>query len=156
MCASITKRSRGIAGSATSLDVNAIPWLVLVLIAGCQSTDKADKADQAASAPAATAPATPTAPAPGGGPAPTGAAYKADIGKLCDVVSLSGAAGMEAGDRSYTIAQWLPANLTTPESKQFLVKIQPLVGNAKAAALEDEAKRVGLPGCALAAEWRTP
>jgi hypothetical protein len=46
--------------------------------------------------------------------------------------------------------------LQTPESRQFLIKIQPLVGDAKADALEDEAKRVGLSGCALAAQWRTP
>jgi hypothetical protein len=81
--------------------------------------------------------------------------YAGDIQKLCDVVQLSGVAGNPAEDRRLPIANWLAANLTTGESRQFLARIQPLVGNDKADALEAEARRVGLPGCALAAEWRT-
>lgn len=96
-------------------------------------------------------------------PAPTqsvrtaapGSAYAKDIEALCDAVKRSGAED-DPGARQLTIANWLAANLTTPESRQFLVKIQPLVGEEKAQALETEAKRVGLPGCPLAAEWRTP
>ena len=53
------------------------------------------------------------------------------------------------------VANWLAANLETQESRDFLVKIQPFVGEEKATALENEAKRLGLAGCALAAEWRT-
>jgi hypothetical protein len=44
--------------------------------------------------------------------------------------------------------------LKTPEAHEFLVKIQPLEGEPKARALDDEAHRVGLASCALSAEWR--
>jgi hypothetical protein len=96
-------------------------------------------------------------------PAPTstgstapGSPYAKDIEQLCDSVTRSGADKIEPEARQLTIANWLAANLTTPESRKYLVEIQPLVGEAKAAALESEAKRVGLARCALAAEWRTP
>jgi hypothetical protein len=62
---------------------------------------------------------------------------------------------MSPGDRPLAIAEWLGSHLQTDEAHQYLVKIQPLEGEAKAAALEAEARRIGLPGCALAAEWRT-
>ncbi len=98
----------------------------------------------------------------GGGPtpsvvaAPPGSDYAKDIESLCESVSRSGADPDDPGAKALTIANWLAANLKTPESRQFLVKIQPLVGNDKAEALETEAHRVGLSGCALAAEWRVP
>lgn len=82
--------------------------------------------------------------------------YAKDIEKLCDVIARSGADQVPASERTYPIATWLAANLETPEARKFLVRIQPLVGDEKAKALEDEARRVGLPGCALAAEWRSP
>ncbi|MBA3819690.1 MAG: hypothetical protein H0X17_12410 [Deltaproteobacteria bacterium] len=84
------------------------------------------------------------------------AAYAKDIEALCDAFDRSGAAQLPAHARQLTIAQWLPANLQTSASREFLVRIQPLVGEPKAAALDAEAKRVGLAGCRLAAEWRTP
>ena len=83
-----------------------------------------------------------------------GSPYAKDIEALCDVIKRS--AAPDDDSRTMLIANWLAANLTTSESRKFLVKIQPLVGNDKAAALEAEAKRVGLTGCALAAEWRRP
>ncbi|MDQ3364637.1 MAG: hypothetical protein M3680_04335 [Myxococcota bacterium] len=83
-------------------------------------------------------------------------AYAKDIEALCDAFDRSGAAELPAHARQLTIAQWLPANLQTAASRDFLVRIQPLVGEPKAAALEAEARRVGLSGCRLAAEWRTP
>jgi hypothetical protein len=83
-------------------------------------------------------------------------AYRTDIKNLCDSLALSGADKLEKGERLHPHATWLHANLKTQESKDFLVQIQPLVGEPKAKALDDEAKRVGLPGCALAAEWRAP
>ena len=86
--------------------------------------------------------------------APPGSGYAKDIEALCDVIARSGAPDDDS--RTMLIANWLAANLTTPESRQFLIKIQPLQGEAKANALEAEAKRVGLSGCALAAEWRKP
>jgi hypothetical protein len=114
-------------------------WIVsLVVVAGCQRGDAGE--------PAPIEPAALTA----------GAAYAKDIDALCDSVARSGADKIEPDARQLTIANWLGANLQTPESRKFLVRIQPLVGDAKANALEAEAKRVGLAGCALAAEWRTP
>lgn len=96
-------------------------------------------------------------------PAPPAAAaaaaskdYAGDIAKLCEVVQLSGAEAESPDDRRLPIANWLAANLTTSESRQFLAQIQPLVGDRKADALDAEARRVGLAACSLAAEWRAP
>ena len=80
--------------------------------------------------------------------------YAADVESLCEVVKRAGAENHEPNDRMYLIATWLGSNLKTPEARKFLADIQPLVGNAKADALDAEAKRVGLAGCALSAEWR--
>jgi hypothetical protein len=88
-------------------------------------------------------------PAPG-----VAAAYAADIEKLCNVIELSGATGLEPNDRMYLTATWLGANLTTPEARKLLADIQPLKGAAKANALDAEARRAGLASCALAAEHR--
>ena len=85
-----------------------------------------------------------------------GSDYAKDIAALCDSVTRSGADKVDEDARMLTIANWLGANLKSAESRQFLVQIQPLVGEPKATALDNEAKRVGLSGCALAAEWRTP
>jgi hypothetical protein len=85
-----------------------------------------------------------------------GSDYAKDIAALCDSVTRSGADKVDEDARTLTIANWLGANLKSAESRQFLVQIQPLVGEPKATALDNEAKRVGLSGCALAAEWRTP
>jgi hypothetical protein len=109
----------------------------------------------APAAPAAAAAAAPAAAPAAPGPRPP-AEYAGDIEKLCDVVRLSGAASDPSGDRRLPIANWLAANLTTTESRQFLARIQPLVGDQKADALEAEARRVGLSACSLAAEWRSP
>ncbi len=109
--------------------------------------------------PPATAPtapaATPASPASPAGPPPS-KEYAADIEKLCDVVRLAGVEGDRTNDRLLLIANWLAANLTTAESRQFLVRIQPLGDEPKADALDAEARRVGLPGCNLSAEWRSP
>ena len=116
-------------------------WFVLVAILGCQSgPEDSGRTDQEVAAP------LPRAAGP----------YASDIEKLCNVVVRSGADTIPGPDRHYPIATWLAANLTTPESRKFLVKIQPMVGEAKAVALETEAHRVGLAGCPLANEWRTP
>lgn len=91
-----------------------------------------------------------------GGPVPetVSEAYRGDIARLCDVLAQSGADRLPAGERALTIATWLAGHLTTPEAHDYLVRIQPLTGEPKAAALEAEARRAGLAGCALAAEWR--
>jgi hypothetical protein len=79
--------------------------------------------------------------------------YTQDITNLCDVVHLSGADQLPPADRTPTIAMWLGPHIKTDAGHEFLVAIQPLAGDAKVAALEHEARRVGLAGCALAAEW---
>jgi len=143
---------------------------------GCQGSDRPRQtagdpaaapappsAAPVAEAPSPTASAEAPSPAPaspgvatGSAGAPPSTAYAGDIAKLCDVVRLSGAEAESPSDRRLPIANWLAANLTTPESRQFLAQIQPLDGAAKADALDAEARRVGLTGCALAAEWRAP
>ena len=92
----------------------------------------------------------------GGTAPPVPEPYRADIATLCDVVARSGADQVPAGERALLIATWLPGHLQTTDAHEYLVKIGLLEGDAKAAALEAEATRVGLPKCALAAEWRTP
>ena len=80
--------------------------------------------------------------------------YRADIERVCNVVARSGADQLPADERMLAIATWLGSNLETGEAHDYLVRIQPLTGEPKAAALEAEARRVGLSRCALAAEWR--
>jgi len=82
-------------------------------------------------------------------------AYRADITTLCDVVRLSGADQKPKDERWTHIAMFLGPQIKTAEAHDFLVAIQPLNGEAKALALETEAKRVGLANCDLANEWRT-
>src|SRR5262245_473410 len=80
--------------------------------------------------------------------------YRTDIATLCDVVQLSGANQAPKDERWQIIAMYLGPHLSTSEAHDFLVAIQPLQGEGKALALETEAKRVGLPKCELANEWR--
>ena len=80
--------------------------------------------------------------------------YKQDIINLCDVVHLSAADQLPKGQRGPSIAIWLGPHIKTAAGHDFLVAIQPLVGDAKAKALDDEATRVGLTECALSSEWR--
>ncbi|MGE0395501.1 MAG: hypothetical protein AB7T06_02160 [Kofleriaceae bacterium] len=114
----------------------------VIALAGCQRGE-ADESKTAA------APRPVVAPA-----ADVTKDYAADIEKLCDVIRLSGAPEDDA--QTLTTANWLAANLTTQESRKFLVSIQPLVGAAKADALDAEATRVGLASCALSEIWRRP
>ncbi len=81
-------------------------------------------------------------------------AYRSDITTLCDVVHLSEADKMPKDERWPIIAMWLGPHIKTSDGHEFLVAIQPLQGEAKALALETEAKRVGLTTCALVDEWR--
>jgi hypothetical protein len=83
-------------------------------------------------------------------------AYRADIENLCDAIARSGADQRPADEHALVIATWLGSHLTTDEAHQYLVQIQPLEGEPKAAALDAEAHRVGLARCALAAAWRAP
>jgi hypothetical protein len=87
---------------------------------------------------------------------PVSEPYRADIATLCDVITRSGADQVSPGERALLIASWLGGHLQTAEAHDYLVKIGPLEGDAKAAALEAEAARVGLAHCALAGAWRAP
>jgi hypothetical protein len=78
--------------------------------------------------------------------------YRADITTLCDVVHLSGA-DQKPKDERWTITAIYLGKLKQ-EAHDFLIAIQPLAAEAKALALETEAKRVGLAKCELANEWR--
>jgi len=81
-------------------------------------------------------------------------AYRADITALCDAIRLSGAEDHPADERWQVVAMWLGPHITSDAGHEFLVAVQPLQGEAKAMALESEAKRVGLAKCDLANEWR--
>jgi hypothetical protein len=80
--------------------------------------------------------------------------YRKDIEALCNVMHLSGADQQPPDARQVLIAMWLGPHITTDEGHAYLIAIQPLHGEAKAAELEGEARRVGLSSCPLAAEWR--
>jgi hypothetical protein len=81
-------------------------------------------------------------------------AYRTDITNLCDSLRLSGAIDQPKDEQWQHLAMWLGPHITTDAGHEFLVAIQPLQGDAKAIALESEAKRVGLAKCDLANEWR--
>jgi hypothetical protein len=82
--------------------------------------------------------------------------YRADINNLCDSIHLSGAEEHPKDERWQVVAMWLGPHITTQAGHDFLIAIQPLQGEAKAMALETEAKRVGLAKCELANQWRQP
>ncbi|MDQ3336813.1 MAG: hypothetical protein M4D80_16735 [Myxococcota bacterium] len=113
--------------------------LALLVLSACQSDEKS------AAKPAA---------APAGAPSDD-KLYAEDIQKLCDSLALSGADKMEKLERVAPHSKWLGENLKTKAAQQFLIKTQPLKGETKASAFEAEAKRVGLSGCTLAAEFRS-
>jgi hypothetical protein len=120
-------------------------WIVWIVLAGCQSKS----GDAKAKAPPTGSDIVIQLPK-----APLTAEYKQDITNLCEVLKLSGADQLPAGDRAPTIAMWLGPNIHTDAGHEFLIAIQPLTGEPKAAALDFEARRVGLDSCTLAAEWR--
>ena len=110
-------------------------FLVLLVVSGCQSDEKSAKQPEVV---AQTDDKT----------------YAEDIGRLCDSMTLSGADKMEKLERVAPHSKWLGENLKTKAAQEFLIKTAPLKGAARADAYEAEAKRVGLSGCALAAEFR--
>ncbi len=131
-----------------------VGWLVAgLLIVGCQNKDAPTPVPQAP-------PTAQPAPVPEAAASPTGAAaadpYRTEIDELCHVVARSGADKEVGADRNYLIATYLGAKMKSSEGRAFLAKIQPLTGEPKAAAIEAEAARVGIPACPLANEWRKP
>jgi hypothetical protein len=105
-----------------------VKWICIVLLAACQKDSGGD----------------------------FDPAYVRDVERLCNVVEMSGAAGMELADRTYVTATWLGQNLESPAGKALLAAIQPLDAANKAKALETEAGRVGIASCPLAADWKRP
>jgi hypothetical protein len=111
-------------------------WLVLLACIGCQSGEVG---------------------APAEGRRPTGATtseYAGDVERLCNAMTLSGADKLPQGERMMPLAQWVAANLKTPEGKAFMLKTNQMPKGEHAEALVAEAKRVGLEDCPLAAYWR--
>lgn len=123
----------------------------LGVVAGCQSGSSAPPAPEASRQNIA-------APAPGASrpdiAPPVSDAYRQDIARLCDVLVQADAGQLPPDQRMLAVASWLGAHLETQDAHAYLARIQPLTGEPKAAALEAEARRVGLASCALAAAWR--
>jgi hypothetical protein len=141
--------------------------------AGCQTRDARDEHGEHAPAAVAAAPAgsaaaarvgsaAPAAPGSAAPAAPAGSAgsanrdpqYAADIDALCNSIERADAVGHTAQEQQVMVAMWLGDNIHTAAARAFLVQMQPLVGDAKADALDAERARVGLATCPLAAVWR--
>jgi hypothetical protein len=86
--------------------------------------------------------------------APVTTPYAQDIQKICDAERLSGALEQPEGARQMAIAQWLGPAIETDEARTFLASLAQVTGAAKGDRLRDEARRVGLDDCALAASWK--
>ena len=139
-------------------------WIAcLALLVGCQTHSEGESKpapqpqgsqQPAPQQPAPQQPAPPVQPSPSPSRAPVTDDYRADITTLCDVVHLSGADTGPPDERWMRTSMWLPSHLKTEDAHTFLVDIQPLANEQKAQALEAEAHRVGLQGCALATELR--
>jgi hypothetical protein len=118
-------------------------WSLFVALAACQAGNQEQQVVDDKSSTVISLPKPEVTPA-----------YRADITSLCDAIKLSGAADKPKDEQWTVVAMWLGPQIKTEAGHDFLVAIQPLRGEAKALALETEAKRVGLTTCALAAEWR--
>ncbi|MCA9679757.1 MAG: hypothetical protein KC464_32295 [Myxococcales bacterium] len=84
---------------------------------------------------------------------PVAAGYRDDVSHICDVMSLSGADQQDEGSRTFIVASWLGANVTSEDGHAFLVRFQQTPDPDKPKVLRDEAKKVGLGDCALATMW---
>jgi hypothetical protein len=77
-----------------------------------------------------------------------------DLDTICNSVERSGAAAMEPADRAYTIAQWLPVNVSEA-GRQWLIRWAKL-GDDRAARhrmLEHDARAAGVRSCPLLSQW---
>jgi len=77
-----------------------------------------------------------------------------DLATICNAVERSGAAQLEPADQAYTIAQWLPVNVSD-DGRQWLVRWARL-GDDRAARhrmLETDARSAGVLDCPLLAMW---
>lgn len=86
----------------------------------------------------------------GGGKSP----LAADLDQICNAIERSGATDLEPADRAYTIAMWLPANVSQA-GRDWLVEWAQLGEDkpARRAMLERAAKQAGVKDCPLLAMW---
>lgn len=77
-----------------------------------------------------------------------------DLDRICNVIERSGAAQLPEGERVLATTQWLPANIESEAGREFLASIANLDGDAKAAALDEGARKAGLASCPTAELWR--
>lgn len=82
--------------------------------------------------------------------------YAADVARICDVMTLSGAGAAPEGEQMFTVADWLGRNLETDAGHDFLVAFQQTPDSGKAAMLNAESSKLGLGSCALASSWTGP
>jgi hypothetical protein len=133
------------------------PYLLalIAVLTACQSGES--KSPPPAPQAQAQAPTTPSEPTPTPPPSLAVAdedAYRDDIARLCDVMSLSGADQLDEGSRMVTVANWLGSNLATDAGHDFLIAMQlENDGRRKGEILRSEASRLGLPPCKLAESW---
>jgi hypothetical protein len=148
---------------------------LVVALFGCQrnrATAADEERDSKAVVPStpvaaepAAAPTAAPAPATGGQipPAPSSVSpdgvWKAsplgrDVERICNVLTYAGVADKSANQQLDAILEWLPRNIESEAGREFLGSIGNLEGTAKADALDAGARKVGLQGCPLAAEWR--
>jgi hypothetical protein len=88
---------------------------------------------------------------PGAGPDQT---LAKDLDAICNAVERSGAAGLEPADQAYTMAQWLPQNVSEA-GRQWLVRFSRLGEDrgARHRMLERDARAAGVLDCPLLALW---
>ena len=139
----------------------ALTWVLALASAGCQrKPDGASGTGQAHAAQGAPAPAHSTTVAEPVAPAAAVAGSWAatplgrDMDRICNVIERAGVAHLSEGEQAMATIAWLPKNIESEAGREFLASIANLEGNAKADALEQGARRVGLAECALAQLWR--
>lgn len=80
----------------------------------------------------------------------TGQSYAQALGMMCDVDRLAGVDGSDPLEASSARENYLLANVENPDGIYFLTIFRSKGGNEQAKLLADEARRQGLPRCALA------
>jgi len=82
--------------------------------------------------------------------------FRADVERICNALSLSGADKDQTSQKTYIMAQWLNTNITSEQGHAFLIEFARL-GDDKAARvekLESTARQLGIASCPLAAQWK--
>jgi hypothetical protein len=111
---------------------------VWLLAAGCKGGQESST-DQAAGAAAA--------------PVDPQEQYKAELSDLCFGEERSGAMDQPEAQRAMFMAQWLGTRIHTQQGRDFLAQVARAAPAEKAALLQAEATRLGLPSCPLVQSW---